>query len=96
MSWIHPFRTLRRNRATSRPFPVPWDEILARNFPLDLRLPEADRHDLRRRMQIFLSEKRFEGVGGLEMTDEIRVTVAAQACLLLLHRDEESYPALRT
>jgi Mlc titration factor MtfA (ptsG expression regulator) len=33
-------------------------------------------------------------VGGLEMTDEIRVTVAAQACLLLLHRGEDDYPGL--
>jgi Mlc titration factor MtfA (ptsG expression regulator) len=93
---MHPFRTLRRNRATSRPFPAPWEEILARNFPLGLRLPESDRDELRRRTKIFLLEKRFEGVGGLEMTDEIRVTVAAQACLLLLHRDEDDYPALST
>jgi MtfA peptidase len=96
MSWMHPFRNLRRNRATSRPFPAPWDEILARTFPLDLRLPESDRTELRRRMQIFLAEKRFEGVGGLEMTDEIRVTVAAQACLLLLHGGDDDYPALST
>lgn len=96
MSWMHPFRTARRNRATSRPFPALWDQILARNFPVDSRLPESDRNDLRRRTKIFLVEKRFEGVGGLEMTDEIRVTVAAQACLLLLHRGEDDYPALST
>lgn len=93
---MHPFRTLRRNRATSQPFPAPWDRILARNFPLDLRLPEADRNELRRRIKVFLVEKRFEGVGGLEMTDEIRVTVAAQACLLRLHGGEDDYPALST
>ena len=93
---MHPIRTARRKRATSRPLPAGWDQILARNVPLDLRLPAGDRDELRRRMQIFLLEKRFEGVGGLEMTDEIRVTVAAQACLLLLHRDEDDYAALRT
>lgn len=93
---MHPFRTRRRNRATSRPFPAPWDEILARNFPTDARLSESDRVELRRRLQIFLVEKRFEGVGGLQMTDEIRVTIAAQACLLVLHRDEDDYPALST
>lgn len=93
---MHPFRTMRRNRAMARPFPAPWDRILARNFPLDVRLPESDRTELRRRMKIFLVEKRFEGVGGLEMTDEIRVTVAAQACLLLLHRGEDDYPGLST
>jgi Mlc titration factor MtfA (ptsG expression regulator) len=93
---MHPFRTARRNRATSRPFPAPWDEIVARNFPLDARLGESDRIELRRRMQIFLAEKRFEGAGGLEMTEEVRVTIAAQACLLLLHGDDDDYPALTT
>jgi hypothetical protein len=93
---MHPFRTARRSRATSQPFPAAWEEIVARNVPLDGRLSEGDRIELRRRMQIFLAEKRFEGVGGLEMNDEIRVTVAAQACLLLLHGDDESYPALTT
>jgi len=69
---------------------------MAGNVPFDARLPANDRIELRRRMQIFLDEKRFEGVGGLEMTDEIRVTVAAHACLLLLHRDDDDYPALST
>jgi Mlc titration factor MtfA (ptsG expression regulator) len=96
LSWIHPFRTARRNRATSRSFPGSWDRIVAGNVPFDERLPASDRIELRRRMQIFLAEKRFEGVGGLEMADEIRVTVAAQACLLLLHRDDDDYPALST
>jgi MtfA peptidase len=93
---MHPIRTLRRNRAVSRPFAAAWDEALARNAPFDLHLPEDDRIELRRRIKVFLEEKRFEAVGGLEMTDEIRVTVAAQACLLLLHRDEDDYPALAT
>ena len=96
MSWMHPFRTARRKRVTSQLFPAPWDQILARNFPVDRRLPASDRSDLRRRMQIFLAEKRFEGVGGLAMSDEIQVTVAAQACLLLLHRGEGDYPSLST
>jgi Mlc titration factor MtfA (ptsG expression regulator) len=96
LSWMHPFQTARRNRATSRPFPAPWEQILARTFPLEARLPASDRTELRRRMQVFLAEKRFEGVGGLEMTDEIRVTVAGQACVLLLHRGEDDYPALST
>lgn len=75
-------------------FPAAWDAILARNFPLDARLPDEDRRELRRRIQIFLAEKHFEGLGGLDLTDEIRVTIAAQACLLLLHRGEDDYPRL--
>lgn len=85
---------MRRKRATARPFPAEWNAILERNFPLDARLPETDRMELRRRIQIFLLEKNFEGAGGLEMSDEIRVTIAAQACMLLLHRGDDDYPRL--
>ncbi len=45
-------------------------------------------------MQVFLAEKHFEGCGGLQLTDEIRVTIAAQACLLLLHRATDYFPRL--
>lgn len=41
---------------------------------------------------MLLAEKHWEGCGGLELTDEIRVTIAAQACVLLLHRESEYYP----
>jgi Mlc titration factor MtfA (ptsG expression regulator) len=96
LSLLHPIRNARRSRATSQPFPAAWDEIVASNFPMDAQLPESDRVELRRRVQIFLAEKRFEGAGGLAVNDEIRVTVAAQACLLLLHGADDIYPALRT
>ena len=43
---------------------------------------------------MFLAEKNIEGCGGLELTDEIRVAIAAQACLLLLHRKTDYYPQL--
>ena len=45
---------------------------------------------------MFLAEKRFEGCGGLELTDEIVATIAAQACLLLLHRNTDYFPRLLT
>ncbi|MCA9750584.1 MAG: zinc-dependent peptidase [Gemmatimonadetes bacterium] len=91
---MHPFRDARRRRLSARPFPPEWDRILERNFPLDRALPAADRAELRRRVRIFLAEKHFEGAGGLDLTEEIRVTIAAQACLLLLHRGEDFYPRL--
>ena len=47
-------------------------------------------------VQVFLAEKRFEGCGGLAINDEIRVTIAAQACLLLLHRRTDYFPGLQT
>lgn len=47
-------------------------------------------------MQVFIAEKHFEGCAGLNITDEIRVTIASQACLLQLHRDGDCYPGLHT
>src|SRR3982074_279399 len=44
----------------------------------------------------FFPTKRFEGCGGFAITDEIRLTIAAQACLLLLHRDTDYFPGLLT
>ena len=64
--------------------------------PFYHRLPEADQRELQGHVQVFLAEKSFEGCGGLIMTDEIRVCIAAQACLLLLHRNTDYYPELRS
>lgn len=87
-------RKKRRLRLLEAPFPPSWLPIIERNVPLFLRLPAADKTELLGHIKIFLAEKRFEGCGGLEITDEIRVTIAAQACLLLLHRDTDYYPLL--
>jgi Mlc titration factor MtfA (ptsG expression regulator) len=47
-------------------------------------LEDGERAHLRALIQVFIAEKNWEGAGGLELTDEIRVTISAQACLLLL------------
>src|SRR5215469_10840118 len=85
-----------RKRLRSAPFPPAWSQILQARCPFYQRLPEEDRHELRGHIQVLLSEKSFEGCGGLAMTDEIRVCIAAQACLLLLHRKTDYYPELRS
>jgi MtfA peptidase len=86
----------RRRRAALRAEPVPpeWRAAVERNVPVFRRLSAADQAELLGHVQVFLAEKHFEGCGGLTLTDEIRVTVAAQACLLLLHRDTDYYPRL--
>ena len=63
-------------------------------FPTRPACPPADRQELAGHVQVFLEEKRFEGCGGLQITDEVRVTIAAQACVLLLHRKATYYPNL--
>jgi len=89
-------RRRRRRRIRARPFPAAWREILDASLPYLETLSDEDRRELEGHVQVFLAEKRFEGCGGLEITDEIRVTIAAQACLLLLHRETEYYPSLRS
>jgi Mlc titration factor MtfA (ptsG expression regulator) len=89
------FTERRRKKIAGRPFPAEWLAVLDRNVPLVARLPESDRQELKRHVLIFLAEKKFEGCGGLTITDEIRVTIAAQACMLLLHRQTKYYPGLK-
>jgi Mlc titration factor MtfA (ptsG expression regulator) len=86
----------RRDRVRNLPFPSEWRDLLVRRYPLYSRLAPADRQELEGYIQIFLAEKRFEGCGGQEITDEVRVLIAAQACLLLLHRDTDCYPLLHS
>ena len=86
----------RRRNLRAKPVPPAWTLILTRNLPVFRRLPVKDQAELLKHVQVFLAEKRFEGCGGLELTDEIRLTIAAQACLLLLHRETDYYPQLST
>jgi Mlc titration factor MtfA (ptsG expression regulator) len=85
----------RRAAWAARPFPPAWRTILRRRVPLYRRLPPHLQQQLRRHVQVFLAEKPFIGCGGLAVTDEIRVTVAAQACLLRLNRGGPLFPELR-
>jgi len=80
----------------AQPFPADWIRIIQQNVPVFHRLSPEDQRELQGHIQVFLSEKRFEGCGELTMTDEIRVTIAAYACILLLHRTTDYYPLLVT
>ena len=81
----------RRKRILEHPFPAEWDDILARRVAHVAYLDEDERAHLRQLVQVFVAEKSWEGLGGLEMTDEIRVTIAAEACLLILALEHALY-----
>lgn len=83
-------------RLSTAPIPDGWRDIVERNVPLAHGLSVDERERLLRLVQLFLKEKHFEGSGGLTVTDEMKVTIAAQACLLLLHLEGPCYPRLRT
>lgn len=76
-------------------FKEEWVSILKENLPLYSRLPEDLRLLLHERIARFVSSTRFEGCNGLDLTDEMILTVAAQACMLVLKREGEPYPELR-
>src|SRR5438552_6416617 len=85
-----------RRRLRARPFPKEWLTLIQRHVLFFYKLSAMNRAELLGHVQVFLAEKRFEGCGGLAITDEIRVTIAAQACLLLLHRRTDYFPGLLT
>lgn len=78
------FANRRRKKLTQAPFPPEWEEILRRNVGHYCILKDDECAHLCALIQVFIAEKHWEGAGGLELTDEIRVTISAQACLLLL------------
>src|SRR5205085_12286121 len=84
----------RRQRLRAQPFPPAWRSIVTHNVPIVRRLPLEDQIELLGHVQVFLQEKHFESCGGLELTDEIRVTIAAQVCVLVLHREKDYYSEL--
>lgn len=92
--WARPRWRLRR--ALSTPLPAAALAVLARNVAQYRGMAP----DLQRQLQLlvrqFLHQKTFVGCAGLEVTDEMRVTIAGQACLLLLNRHSRVYPGLDT
>jgi len=89
-------RKRRREKLRSTELKSEWKEIILKNIKFYSFLSDELKKELHGLIQIFMDEKTFEGIDGLVITDEIKVTIAAQACILLLHRDTDIYPTLHT
>jgi Mlc titration factor MtfA (ptsG expression regulator) len=87
-SWL---QRRRRRKLLAQPFPDAWLNYLHKNVAHYKFLTEAEQARLRDDLRIFVAEKSWEGCGGLQMTDEIKVTIAAQACLLVLGLEHNYY-----
>ena len=87
-------RARKRARIREQAFPSAWRKILQRRLPIWHRLPSDLQLQLKKHIQVFIAEKPFIGCAGQVITDEVRVLVAAQACLLLLNRTSNGYPGL--
>ncbi|MEJ2647060.1 MAG: zinc-dependent peptidase, partial [Sedimentisphaerales bacterium] len=80
----------------SKPFPPEWEKIVRKNVPLYNRLPGLLKKQLHGLVHVFLDIKKFEGCGGLQITDEMKITIASQACMLLLNRKTSVFKKLHT
>lgn len=82
-------REARTLRAHAIPEPL-WQLTLAR-YPFVAARSNADLIELRRLCSLFLAEKEFHGAAGFEVTDEVALAVAAQACLPVLRLGLQPY-----
>lgn len=84
-------RNRRRRRLRSQPFPSTWQETIDRDVRLVATLTPRELDALRRDLQVFIAEKNWEGCGGLTLTEAMKATIAAQACLLLLGMEHDYF-----
>ncbi len=89
---LYPGWNLRR--ALKRPMPLEFRAILRRNIPIYSRMAPPLQQQLHKLVQQFLHQKKFVGCEGQHIDDEVRVTIAGLACLLLLNRPSKVYPGL--
>src|SRR4051812_23589637 len=87
LRWI---RNRRRRKLLSEPFPADWERVL-RELSFYRLLTPAEQAHLQQDVRVFVTEKNWEGVHGLQLTDPIQVRIAAHACYLILRLDLSCY-----
>ena len=90
------WREYKRDQVRSLPFKKQWRKIIQQRMPYFRQMPTDLQLQLKQHIQVFIAEKNFIGCNGVKITDEIKITIAAQACLLLLNRKTDYYPKLKT
>jgi Mlc titration factor MtfA (ptsG expression regulator) len=86
----------KRNHLKLLPFPPLWQAIIKQNLPIYYCLSPDERKQLQGYIQVFLAEKQFIGCRGLQVTEEIKITIAAVACLLLFNKQSNYFSKLRS
>ncbi|WP_439134901.1 zinc-dependent peptidase [Pseudomaricurvus sp.] len=86
----------RRLALRAEPFPQRWQQWLQSDFPLYQKLPVDLQRKLEGHINVFLNEKVFVGCADFEITDEVRVLIAAQACILILNTGDGYFPGFET
>ena len=88
LGWL---KTVRNLLAPPRAIPDELWQLTLAQYPFLVSLPALERVRLRAMTAQFLAQKQFSGAHGLEVTDEMAVAIAAQACLPVLNLGLEMY-----
>jgi hypothetical protein len=86
----------RRERLLAEPFPPAWRAAIESDVEFYRTLTGEERAKLEQDVRILLAEKTWEATRGLLLTDTMKAEIAAQACLLVLHRSVDDYARLTT
>lgn len=89
MQWFTQWRRERILKRSSLDAAL-WRSVLDR-YPFTRALSGEERARLRDYVILFLHEKTIVGAGGLALRDEMRICIAAQACMLILALDPNYY-----
>lgn len=83
------YRSIARRRMRARLMASPLSDeqraLLTRLVPLLRRLPDDLRPKLEGKINRFLDQVTFHGYNGIEVNDAMRLSIAAQACLLVVN-----------
>ena len=85
-----------REDILAQPYPEGWDLYLLHNVAHFHLLNDNERARLRDVSRVMVGEKNWEGCGGLQVTSEVKVTIAAQACLLLLGMEHDYFSCVQS
>ena len=96
IGWLAFKKPLRRWRLARRPFPEAWRTWLEGHVPLYAHSDTDGRARFEQDVRFFLEERTFEGIQGVEVTDVLRLSVAAGAALLLHGRPGWELPGQST
>ena len=88
------YRRFRRGRLVERPLPDAWLGYLGEHVPFFADLDGELRGRFLDYLKIFVWEKHWIAAGGMEITDEVKVVIAAAAVRLALHLDMTIYDRL--
>ena len=95
VSYLFIWPKVLRRWILSKPFPESWLAILKNRLPIYKNLSTDQQLELQNHIKLFVHNKQFIGCAGLDVTDEIKVTIASQASLLLLNRPTHEYAKLQ-